>query len=344
MSWGNVQHIDEDNFYKASFGDLPNEAVVDDGMNRVGIQTVDGQLVLKSDTFTKAVNVGAASGEPGFGFAPIVYDQDVVDITRKVTPLITLLPKVTNKSLSAHYYRITARGGGEWGTEDGVLSENDDTRTDESETIKFLRVTGRVTGVMQVAGAHFESSMQREVINKAQTMNEMIEEEILVGTNAAGNGHNGLQQILTSNYTTDLNAAIALSDVKKLVNDCFVAKGAPNLIITDAYTAEALIEQQMDYVKYVDPEKTIAWGLQTPTIRTVVGSIPVIPSLFMPTTSGERRLFCVNTNYLQQRVLQDITFQRVPSGNDSEKFMLKTYRTFVNKFPEGMGQIAGIDE
>lgn len=342
--WGSSQDIDNESLYKASYGSMPDESVYDDGMNKLSISRVGNDLMLKGEGFTKAVNVGTASGVAGYAFTPIVWDQDVVDITRRVTPLLTLIPKVTNKGKTAHYYRITSRAEAQWGDEDPVLSEMDDVRAQSSEDIKYLRTVGRVTGVAQIAGAHFESSMQREVINKTQSLNEAIEEEMLVGTNSATFGHNGLLQQLTFNKTADLNAAIALSDVKKLVNDCFVAKGAPNLIITDPYTAEALIEQQMDYVKYVDPQTTIAWGLQTPTIQTVVGKIPVVPSLFMPTGTGDRALFCVNTNYLQQRVLQDITFQRIMTGGDSEKFMLKTYRTFVNKFAESMGMIGGIDE
>jgi hypothetical protein len=65
-------------------------------------------------------------------------------------------------------------------------------------------------------------------------------------------------------------------------------------------------------------------------------------SQFMPSTTGSRRIFCINTNYIQRRVLQDITFERLAKTSDSEKFMLKTYSTLINKFPEGMGQLYGI--
>lgn len=339
--WETTKDIDHESLFKASFGDMPDEAVYEDGMNKIQITRVGDDLMLKDETFEKAVNVGAASGAGGYAFTPIVWDQDVIDITRRMTPLLTLIPKVTNKGKAAYYYRITARGAAAWGGEDPALSESDDTGSESNESIKYLRVTGRVTGVAQIAGAHFESSMQRQVINKAQTLNEAIEEEMLVGTNTATYGHDGLQQILTSN-DTDLSAAISLSDVEDLVDNCLDDKGAPNLLITDFHTVTALKRQMMDYVKYV-PTAELAWGLKTIAINTSVGDIPIIGSQFMPTTTGSRRLFCVNTNYLQQRVLQDITFERLAKTSDSEKFMLKTYRTFINKFPEGMGQIYGID-
>ena len=342
--WGSATDIDDDSIYKASFGDIPGETVYEDGMNKILTAREGDQIVMKDESFHKAVNVGAASGAAGYALTPIVWDTDVIDISRRLTPLLTLIPKVTNKGKAAYYYRITARGAATWGADDPALAETDDTKEEAHESIKYLRIVGRVTGVAQIAGAHFESSMQREVLNKTQSMNEAIESALLTGNNATNQyQHDGLQQILTSN-SSSVGGAIALSDVRTLVSDCFIDKGAPNLLITDPYTADSLVEQQMDYVRYVDPNITIAWGLQTPSLQTVVGRIPVLVSQFMPTTSGSRRIFCVNTNYIQQRILQDISFERLAKTSDSEKFMLKTYRTFINKFPEGMGQLTGITD
>ena len=340
-NWAASGEIDTHGLYKASFGSFSDHYVYDDGMNKMFTVAENGDLVTKDEKFGKAINVGASSGAAGFAFTPIVWDKDVIDITRRLTPVQTLIPKVTNDGKVAEYYRVTARGSAAWGTEDPALEESDDTRQEASAAIKYLRVIGRVTGVAQVAGAHFESSMQREVLNKTQTINETIEEELLVGTNSATHGHDGIQQLLTANQNNLSGAEVSLSDVRELVDDCFMDKGMPNLLITDAYTASKLVEQQMDYVKYVDPVE-FAWGLKTPSIMTVVGALPIVVSQFMPIGSDSKRIFCVNTNYLQQRVLQDITFERLAKTGDSEKFMLKTYRTLINKFPEGMGQIYGI--
>ena len=343
--WGGSQEIDSESLYKASFGDMPDETVYEDGFGKIETMVDDGgDVVVSNESLHKAVNVGASSGAAGYALTPIVWDRDVVDITRKLTPLLTLIPKVTNKGKVAQYYKITARGAAGWGAEDPALSESDDTKEEASESIRYLRVVGRVTGVAQIAGAHFESSMQREVINKTQSMNEAIEEAMLTGNNATNQYQpDGLQQLLTAN-TDDVAGAVSLSDVTELVNQCFVDKGAPNLLITDPFTATDLIEQQMDYVRYTDPNITIAWGLQVPSIQTVVGRLPMLISQFMPSTTGSRRVFCINTNYVQRRVLQDITFERLAKTSDSEKFMLKTYSTLINKFPEGMGQLTGITD
>lgn len=342
-TWGATAEMDNESFYKISFGDMPDETVYDDGLAKIETMVDDkGDLIIQDGMLNKAVNVGAASGAAGYALTPTVWDSDVVDITRRLTPLLTLIPKVTNKGKVAQYYRITARGDAEWGAEDPALTETDDTKEEGTTAIKYLRVTGRVTGVAQVAGAHFESSMQREILNKTQSMNEALENALLVGdTSSNANQPNGLEKLLTEN-TTNVAGAVTLSDVTELVNQCFVDKGAPNLLITDPFTATDLIEQQMDFVRYTDPNISIAWGLQVPSIQTVVGRIPVLISQFMPSATGDRRLFCINTNYVQRRVLQDVTFERLAKTSDSEKFMLKTYQTVINKFPTGMGQLYGI--
>ena len=350
MGWSGSGEIDHESLYKMSFGELSDESIYDDGMNGIFTKAEGDHVVLHdgSSTLEKAVNVGATSGNAGYAYTPIVWDQDVIDITRKMTPLLTLIPKLTNKGKVAQYYRVTDRGAAAWQTEDPAINETDDTREEASESIKYLRVAGRVTGVAQVAGAHFESSMQREVLNKTQSMNEQIENTLLRGDSATNPlEHDGLEKILVSGNgatETSVGGAVTLSAVRKMVSDCFNKKGAPNLLITDSYTADDLVEQQMDYVRYVDPNITIAWGLQVPSLQTVVGRIPVLVSQFMPTTSTERRIFCINTNYVQQRVLQDISFERMAKTSDSEKFMLKTYRTMINKFPEGMGQLYAISD
>ena len=344
--WGSGGEIDHQSLYKMSFGDLPDESIYEDGMNHVQTLAKGEDIVTQTGEgeLAKAVNVGAATGTAGYAYTPIVWDSSVIDITRKMTPLVGLIPKATNAGKVAQYYRVTSRGAAGWGSEDPSLNESDDVKEEASQAIRYLRITGRVSSVAQVAGAHFESSMQREVLNKTQSMNEAIEESILIGNNSTDQYQpDGLQQQLTSNSTSQ-GGAITLSAVRKLVSDCFIDKGSPNLIITDPYSADDLVEQIMDYTRFVDPNVTIAWGLQLPSIQTVVGRIPILASQFMPTTSTERRLFCINTNFIQQRVLKDITFDRLAKTGDSEKFFLSTYRTTVNKFPEGMGQLYEISD
>jgi hypothetical protein len=347
--FGPISEIDDDSMYKFSFGDIPDKTMYDGPMQVGSEHYPDLQKAVmdwyeKNMPIRKAANVGAASGAAGYVPMPLMYDPGVIDITRRFTPIKALIPKVTNKGLTANYYRLTARGAAAWGAEDPALNEVDDTEELASETIKYARVVGRVTGVAEIGGAHFESAMRRAVLNKTQTLNELIEEALLVGNNTSNEYQpNGLDKLITKNKTNMSGAIPTLEDVDTLVNDCFVDKGAPNLLITDPYTASHLKNQIMQYVKYQNPYTKVAWGLQGLSINTVVGELPLIASQFMPITADARKIFCVNTNFLEQRVLQDITFERLAKTTDSNKFFLKIYMTLINKFPEGMGMLYGCD-
>lgn len=331
--WERAEEIDEMSVYKASFGDTPNKTRYYDPLNNVDL----------IPDIAKAVNVGASSGGAGYAFTPLVWDRKVVDITRKYTPLLALIAKVTNMGKTAEYYRITARGAATWQTEQGALTEADDTATAHSAAMKYLRITGRVTGVAQIAGAHFLDALQQQVVNKTQSMNEALEDAIVNGNSSTNTLQpDGLIVNLTSNTVDLTGSAIKLADVTSLVNDCFEAKGRPNLIVSDPYTITALINEMMQYAKYVNPYMSIAWGLEAAAINTTVGRIPMVASQFMPSTTGARRLLVLSTDYVERRVLQDVTFERLAKTEDAEKFMLKTYNTLINKFPEGMGQLYNI--
>jgi hypothetical protein len=343
--FGKMGKVDVNTVYKSSFGDVPDE-VMYSGPLQLGQDRFPDMMKSVSDwhneTFGKAANVGAVSGAAGYVPMPLAYDAGVIDITRRFTPIKALIPKVTNQGLTANYFRLTARGSASWGAENPGLTEADDTKELDSAAIKYCRVVGRVTGVAQVGGQHFMSTMQNEVMNKTQTLNEEIENTLINGdTSTNAYQPNGLIKLITANADDMSGDVPTLEDVDNLVNNCFMDRGAPNLLITDPYTASNLKNQIQNTIRYQNPYTSVAWGLQALSINTVVGEIPMIVSQFMPTTAAARRILCLNTNFLEQRVLQDITFEKLAKTEDAEKFMLKTYMTLINKFPEAMGQLYG---
>ena len=327
MAWDVADIVDEGGLYKACFGDMISGTVYDDGMHDIH----------------KAVNIGAASGAAGYALTPIVYDKDVIDITRKATPLQTIFPKRTNLGKTANYYRYTARGSATWQLEDAALSEADDTRESVSSDMKFLRVTGRVTGVAAASGAHFYNALQEEVMNKSLAMSMEIEDALINGDTATtATEPNGLIKTLTAN-NTPVGAAIAISDINDILDDCYVDLGQINMLITDAYTLTAIRQQMQDFVKYESPTK-VAWGMDAVAFNSNNGVVPIITSQYMPTTSGSRRIIAVDTRTFEQRVLVDVAYEDLAKTSDSRKFFLKTYRANISKFPEGCGQLTGITD
>ena len=344
MSWDVTDIADEGGLYRTSFGKTVSGTVYDDGVNVHKYFDIETEKMFDSyDAYTKAVNVGAASGAAGYALTPIVYDPEVVDITRKETPLQTIIPKRSNLGKTANYYRYTARGAATWGTEDPSLNEADDTREAVSADLKYLRVVGRVTGVAQSSGQHFYNALGEEKIQKAVSMNMEIEDALINGDTATtATEPNGLIKLLTANNTA-VGAAVTPSDVNDMLDDCFVDLGHINLMITDAYTLTQIREQMQDFVRYADPVK-VAWGMDAVAFNSNHGMVPIMASQYMPSASGSRRMIMCDTRTLEQRVLMDITFEDLAKTSDSYKFMLKTYRTNIAKFPEGNGQLTGITD
>jgi len=77
---------------------------------------------------------------------PIYVDPRLVDTTRKETPLVELIPRVTNQGMYAEYNKITAKGSAYTAAEDAALPDVSDTYDRASTAIKFLYSVGRITG------------------------------------------------------------------------------------------------------------------------------------------------------------------------------------------------------
>jgi len=344
MSWDVTDIADEGGIYRTSFGNMVSGTVYDDGVNlHKHFDVRSGKMFDSYEDFTKAVNVGAASGAAGYALTPVVYDPEVIDITRKETPLQTIIPKRSNLGKTANYYRYTGRGAASWGVEDPALNEADGTREAVSSDLKYLRVVGRVTGVAQAAGAHFYNAINEERMQKTQSMTMQIEDALINGDTATtATEPNGLIKLLTANNTA-VSAAVTLSDVNDMLDDCFVDLGHINLMITDAYTLTAIREQMQDFVRYADPVN-VAWGMQAIAFNSNHGVVPIMASMYMPTTSGSRRIIACDTRTLEQRVLMDITFEDLAKTSDSYKFLMKSYRANIAKFIEGNGQLTSITD
>ena len=66
-------------------------------------------------------------------------------------------------------------------------------------------------------------------------------------------------------------------------------------------------------------------------IETMVGPMPVVPSQYLSTSTGAKQCFFLDMEYIEMRVLQDMTYEDLAKTNDSQKFMLKVYEALVMK-------------
>lgn len=342
--------INSDLAYQMSFASYPDEVAYVDIWKSIDNRKLIGKRL------EKALSLAGT----GANLVPVYVDPQIVDLTRKATPLVELIPRVANRGKSADYNRITALGSVGAKGEDAALYDADDTYVRLSAPIRYWYGVGRVTGQVLAAAAEYIDAMNQEVLMKTKQLRYVEEHAILnskvtsTGVPFNSQGYDGLltQQAgatlsgtlytADSNFT-DLNGALEISTVRASVTQARNFGGEPKIIVTDWAGVDILKGLLMEFQRYVDTTR-LAWGIETLSFD----GIPVIGSRFLAdrgigfgqttgtylTPDGYRWMMLFDTDVLEMRVLQDIVFERLAKVNDSDKFMLKLYETVINKAPE----------
>lgn len=342
--------------YEQSFGALPNHTVYNDAF---GLKS--GAKVDERPTVSKAFGIGlkahgvtsGGAGTAGYAMVPVYVDPRIIDTTRKYTPLVELIPRVTNRGMYADYNIVTSKGGGFTAAEDASLSETNTTYDRASTAIKFLYAVGRVTGpslaaqpsyvlagMMPGAGAtgpfadqSAPNAVQQEVLIKTRELRE-LEESLIVNGDASTDAtqFSGIVKLMGATNTVDKNtSALELDDINLAIRYAFDDGGRPNLAVcsSDVYTdLLSLLTQKIGYLK---AESEVFWGFTTIVLHTMVGSIPVIPSMYLSNTSGSKAIYFLDMSVVEMRVLQDMMYEELAKTNDSKKFMLKIYEALIIK-------------
>jgi len=357
--------------YKASFGELPHQYPyyhptygMDD---RSGVlKSWHDILAEKSLAQQKAMNpaTGGAGTAGTSVLVPVYVDPRIVDISRLYTPMVELIPRVSNQGLTADYNRITKKGAAYTANADAALPEVDDEYERKSETIKYLYSVGRVLGPMMpavpsytveqtnptgagnVSGNPFANlsapnALQLEVLLKARALKE-LEEDLIWNGNATLNSteFNGIIKQQGSINVSDLETAdLVYEDIDNAIALAFADSGRPKLCVGGPNAMNKLRKIMIDTFRYGPSDFSAANPLQfgVPSmfmIHTMVGPVMCIPSQFITDTAGDRQLWFLDTDFIEMRVLQDMTFEELAKTNDSRKFMLKIYECLICRAPE----------
>lgn len=299
---------------------------------------------------SKAQAISALSaGTADLSLIPIYVDPRIVDVTRRLTPMQELIPRVTNYGRTAEYNQLTARGITGWKGEDAALAEQDDTYVRGSKTIRFAYQVGRVTGPFLAASKQYLSQnyvdgLNLEIRNKTMSLN-YVEEDSLLNGNSAGRSSayggityaanlepDGIRNLITTNTTNNSSAAPSIANIRTLIRNARMAgasttlgQGDPNLLVTDFATKDNVKSLLQAYMRYTNENYEMPWGLKA----LEFDGLPMLPTKFMPTTTGSREILALQTDTFQQRVLQDTTYEELAKTNDSVKFMVKKYLTTI---------------
>jgi len=341
--------------YAHSFGALSDGTRYVDGWKGVDYRN---ELKSRFDVGFKALSSTAGgAGTAGYAMVPIYVDPRVVDQTRKFTPLVELIPRVTNQGLTADYNIITAKGGGYTAAEDAALPETNDTYDRSSVSIKYLYAVGRITGQMQAAmpsyilegfqpqgsglsGDGFSNSgvpnaKQLEVVMKARELRELEENLIINGDDSTTSTQfSGIVKLQGTTNQVDLDsAALTWDDVETAIRYAFDDGGRPKIAVCSSSVLQDLRKIIIDTFRYNPSDITganLPFGVAASLVlHTMVGPIPVIPSMYLSNTSGAKQIFFLDTDYIEMRLLQDMTYEDLAKTNDSQKFMLKIYEALI---------------
>ncbi len=343
--------------YGQSFGAMPDKSSYVNGWSGV-----DSRVAIK-DAFAigfKALSsTTGGAGTAGNAMVPVYLDPRVIDQTRKFTPLVELIPRVTNQGLTADYNNITAKGGAVTAAEDAALSEANDTYDRFSTSIKYIYAVGRITGQAQAAypsyilegfngtgaglgGANPFSSVgapnakQLEVLSKARQLREK-EESLIVNGDASTDSteFSGIVKLLDGSNETDLNTAnLTWDHIETAVREAFDDGGRPKLAVCSSSVLQDIRKLMIDTFRYspsdMNAGASLPFGVSASLVlQTMVGPIPVIPSMFLSNTSGSKAIYFLDTDVIEMRVLQDMTYEDLAKTNDSQKFFLKVYECLI---------------
>jgi hypothetical protein len=369
---GKFADMDVESAYAQSFGNLKAGTRYSDASNKIDLRA-DGQRLQNAyQAGLKAMNVSAmGAGTTDKAIIPIYLDPQIIDITRKFTPAVEIIPRVSNMGVTAEWSTLS-KGAAFTAVEDSALADVNDTYTRNSKVIKYLYAVGRITGQTLAAVPSFmmmgitasggnpegsfgnasaPNAMQLEVLAKTREMKE-LEENLIFNGNSTTSGVSGnpngtefdgiISLMSTTNAVVKSTTALSLTDMNTAIQYAFDDGGRPNVAFCSSSVYGDLLGLIQAKLGYLQSDKQVFWGFTSITYRSMVGEIPIVPSMFLSNVSGSKCIYFLDMSVVEMRVLQDLTYEKLAKTNDSDKFFLKIYETLIIKNTSFCSSITGI--
>lgn len=375
-NFGSTEGINEEKAYNATFGNTPNGTVYADPAGTVmqsrdfGLKSEDN----KGSTFatdlrgewsdrveenlTQLKSMGTGAGGTGLTdnvLIPIAYKNELVDLTRKQTPISFVMRSVTQQGIIAPYKQITAKPTAFFAGENATLTASDPTFDVLSENIKYMYAKGSVTGPLNAAAPGFNlmgvmppqnsdprgsfgnanagNANQINILTQAKALLELEENTIINGDKSTNPlEFDGIVAMMGTTNTVDKNtSALGLDDFITAGRYAYEDGGYVNFSFCDTVTYEKAIKLVDAKVSIREFATKIDYGFTAISIRTgfSVGAIPLTPSRFLSTTAGSQSAYLLDLSVWEKRILQDMTYEKLGKTKDSDEFFLKKYMCII---------------
>ena len=313
-------------FYQ-SFGDkiLPKQVYYDAQKDGVDLRKSFGADILKQSLSTTTGGTGTA----GYALIPIYVDAEIVDLTRKQTPLVELIPRRAVKGTTYDFNQITAKSGAKWKLEDASLDVDTDTYDRASVPIKYGYSVGRVTGPAVAGMRGYVDALAQDLRVKTIALRELEENTIINGDAATyATEFSGFSVAISNNSRSLTSAKPTIADMRTENDTIFNDSGMNDLNVMDAPTHSYFKGLLMEFQSYIDESENLPFGIAG---SYSIDGVNMVKSRFLTAASGSRVIYCLTRASWEMAVLQDATYEELAKTNDSSKFMIKIYEALACK-------------
>jgi len=317
-----------------------------------------GWMDTVEENLTQLKSMGTGAGGTGLTdnpLIPISYKQEIIDLTRKQTPLSFVMRSVTNQGIVAPYKQVTAKPTAFFALENATLTSSDATFDVLSENIKYMYAKGSTTGPLNAGAPSYNlmgtmppqnadprgsfgntnasNADQLNILLQAKSLLELEEETIINGDKSTNpEEFDGIVAIMsTTNTVAKGSTALYLDDFITAGRYAYDDGGYVNFGFCDTVTYQKTIELINAKVSLRSYGETTEYGFTAVKINTGFssGAIPLVPSRFLSSTAGSQSAYLLDLSVWEKRVLQDMTYEKLAKTKDSNEFFLKKYMCII---------------
>ncbi|WP_435075964.1 SU10 major capsid protein [Halococcus sp. AFM35] len=356
--------------FSAAFGDIPDGTVISDPLGAItGEEGYDARPELEKAYQSEyraldelmqdgaslrgaMAQVAAAKGLNIADYQLPTYPlNDLTWLADRNTPAWDMLPKLARNSNTVEQDSVTELSQPSIGGERDVPDDSDLTTQPKTQSMTYYRVTGSVSGPMNLASAGFRNAMGVEQRAKSTAMAHFGENLVLNGapTNGTTDGsinderaYKGMRTLATDNgrdHEPDAGAGSTITPEMVRENVRRTVEEGGNLGTTVSFADLKTITDLKNALDDHDP--VMIEGGPTGTINLGAQSVMIdghrlVHSDYMPNTAYDasanpdgRQLLTVDMRFHAVHDLASTMMETLAKTEDADRFFLKRYSTML---------------